>query len=240
MMTVSRIILLTFLFLLTHHAAASGQWADWPFQEVPVAYRVDGDGPPVVQIHGIGAGASSEQTKYQIDALTVAGYRVYSLDLTGWGRPIGPRTLFTGEYYSDLLSAFLTDVVGTPSARIGHSLGATYAIAAAASNPGQVTALVLNATVGAESFTTESDAASEARWNRFVSGIGGKFWYRALGSWISLTAFSRTSLYVDPSFCDLPISMTTASTPEIRTPSMVQPHFSLETSDSMCAKRLLP
>lgn len=196
--------LLLILFFAAGTSLAREQWEFWDYQGDAVAYRLDGEGSPVVQIHGIGAGASSEQTKYQIDALVAAGYRVYSIDLTGWGRSIGPQRLFTGPYYAELVATFLQQVVAEPAALIGHSLGATYAIAAAASQPDLVTALVLNAPVGAESFIIESNDRSALLWQRFVTGDVGRAAYRALGSWPSLTSFCQSSLYVDPSFCDLP------------------------------------
>lgn len=156
--------------LLVSTTAYSGDWRAWRYDGESVAYRVDGVGTPVVQVHGIGAGASSEQTKYQIGALVGAGHRVYSLDLTGWGRSIGPERLFTGPFYADLVAAFLDEVVAEPAALIGHSLGGTYAIAAAAARPDLVTALVLNAPVGVESFTTESTPASAQVWEK----LGGQ------------------------------------------------------------------
>jgi pimeloyl-ACP methyl ester carboxylesterase len=198
-----RLIRLLSLSLLLAFASPGFAWRVWDYQGEPVAYRLDGVGPPVVQIHGIGAGASSEQTKYQIDTLTAAGYRVYSLDLTGWGESIGPKRLFTGAYYADLVAAFLQQVVAEPAALIGHSLGATYAIAAAAAIPDQVTALILNSPVGAESFTDEPTPQSEWFWEFLVTSRVGQGFYRALGSWLSLASFCRNSLYVDPSFCTL-------------------------------------
>lgn len=147
--------MLTFLTLLMICAGAPPSGAEHADQEdwaALVSYRLDGAGPLVVQIHGIGAGASSEQTKYQIDALVEAGFRVYSIDFPGWGESIGPRRLFTGADYVASLTAFLNEVVGEPAALIGHSLGVTYAIAAAAAHAEQVTALVLNAPVGVLKF----------------------------------------------------------------------------------------
>lgn len=181
---------------------AASDWEEWAFQGDPVAYRVDGSGPPVVQIHGLGAGASSRQTRYQIDALVASGRRVYSIDLTGWGESIGPQRLFTGPYYADLVAAFLDEVVDGPAALIGHSLGGTYAVAAAAARPDLVTALVLNAPVGVESFTRESDRRTARRWQDLVESPVGEAFYRLLGSWPSIAFFCRTSLYVDPGFCD--------------------------------------
>jgi pimeloyl-ACP methyl ester carboxylesterase len=182
--------------------ASEAEWMTWDFDGETVAYRLDGAGPPVVQIHGIGAGASSAQTRYQIDALVQAGYRVYSIDLIGWGRSIGPQRRFTGANYVDMLGAFLTEVVLDPAALVGHSLGGTYAIAVAADYPEQVTALVLNAPVGAESFTAEPGVSNERLWERFVSGKAGQTAYATLGSRPSIRSFCRNALYVDPSFCD--------------------------------------
>jgi pimeloyl-ACP methyl ester carboxylesterase len=187
--------------VLSLAVAATAHAETWTYQGVPVSYSLDGAGPPVVQIHGIGAGASSEQTKYQIPALVNAGYRVYSIDLPGWGQSIGPNQLFTGPYYRDFLEAFLTDVVGEKAALVGHSLGATYAIAAAADKPDYVAALVLDSPVGVTSFTTESSAYTAAIWQTFVTGKFGSTFYTLLGSWPELRSFCKRQLYVDTSFC---------------------------------------
>jgi pimeloyl-ACP methyl ester carboxylesterase len=193
------------LFICTALAASKETtWISWDYQGDAVAYRLDGAGPPVLQVHGIGAGASSAQTEYQIPALVDAGYRVYSIDLLGWGRSIGPQRRFTGPDYVALINAFLDEVIAEPTALIGHSLGGTYAIGVAAQNPQQVTALVLNAPVGAVSFTDEPGRFNELIWKWFVTGTAGQAAYAALGSWPSLRFFCRSSLYVDPSFCDVP------------------------------------
>lgn len=182
--------------------AESGRWLVWDHSGEEVAYRLDGKaGRAVVQIHGIGAGASSAQTSYQIESLVTSGYRAYSLDLIGWGRSIGPQRRFTGADYVELIAAFLDEVVGEPAALIGHSLGGTYAIAVAAAHPERVTTLVLNAPVGAESFTAEPTEQNVLLWERLVSGPVGRTAYTALGSWPSLASFCRNSLYVDPAFC---------------------------------------
>jgi pimeloyl-ACP methyl ester carboxylesterase len=201
--TASVLPLFLLLLVFTTAIAHSADWRAWHYDGDPVAYRVDGNGAPVVQVHGIGAGASSEQTKYQIDALVAAGYQVYSLDLPGWGRSIGPQRLYTGQHYADAIAAFLEEVVAKPATLIGHSLGGAYAVGAASTRPDLVTALVLNAPVGVDSFTAESDARSTRLWERFVGSEVGQVLYRWLGSWPSILGFCRTSLYVDPSFCDL-------------------------------------
>lgn len=174
----------------------------WTYQGDSIHYRVAGQGAPVLQVHGLGAGASSEQVTAQEPALVAAGYTVYSIDLTGWGESIGPRRLFTGPYYRDMLLAFIQQVIGAPTAMVGHSLGATYAIAVAAAAPDWVPALVLDAPVGVDSFNQAADLESAHRWKAFIASAGGQSLYAALGSWPSLRGFCLTTLYEDPSYCD--------------------------------------
>ncbi|MFN0102271.1 MAG: alpha/beta fold hydrolase [Bryobacteraceae bacterium] len=174
------------------------------YQGAPIYYSVLGDGPAVVQVHGIGAGASSEQVKYQIQALVSAGYRVYSLDLPGYGRSIGPAQLFTGPFNAAMLTAFIDQLPAGPVGMVGHSLGGTYAIAAAAARPGRVAALVLNAPVGVIAFTNESTTESAQRWQNFVTSPAGARLYEALGSWRNIKQFCVDLLYVDESFCGAP------------------------------------
>lgn len=174
------------------------------YQGVPVYYSVSGSGPAVVQLHGIGAGASSEQVKYQIQTLVAAGYRVYSLDLPGYGKSIGPAQLFTGPFNAGMLTAFIDQLPAGPVALIGHSLGATYSIAAAAARPTRVNALILNAPVGAVAFTTESTPESAQRWQDFVNSPEGARFYDVLGSWRNLKDFCVDLLYVNASFCGAP------------------------------------
>ena len=178
--------------------------AQFVYQGVPIYYSDYGSGPAVVQVHGIGAGASSEQVKYQIQALVGAGYRVYSLDLAGYGQSVGPQQLFTGGFMAGMLTAFVDQLPAGPVAMIGHSLGGTYAIAVAAARPARVNALILNAPVGAIAFTEESNAESAQRWQNLVTSTGGKLFYAALGSWRNLKQFCVDILYVDRDYCSAP------------------------------------
>lgn len=184
-------------------ACSGGALADsWDYNGTPVSYTRAGAGLPVVQVHGIGAGASSEQTQYQVQTLVDAGYEVYSIDLPGWGESIGPAQLFTGPYYAEVVTAFLREVVPAPAVLVGHSLGASYAIGAAAAAPDRVTALVLNAPAGIDSFTEESNPRTARAWKKLTESAAGQSFYAALGSWTSIKGFCVATLYVDASFCD--------------------------------------
>lgn len=177
----------------------------WTYQGQPVYYRKDGSGPSVLQVHGIGAGASLLTNKWQIPTLVRAGYTVYSVDLLGWGQSIGPQQLFTGQIYVDLLKAFIQEVVPGPVAIHGQSLGGTYSVAAAAALPDRVTTLVLNAPVGLQTNNQAPTEASIQAFENFVSTERGQNAYALLGSWPSISLFCKTTLYVDPTECTAPL-----------------------------------
>lgn len=186
--------------------AASSVLADtWFYQGNPIYYSKFGSGPAVVQVHGIGAGASSLLNKHQIPALVAAGYQVYSPDLLGWGQSIGPERVFTARDYIDLLKAFLTEVVPGKVAIHGQSLGGAYAVAVASEMPGRINALVLNAPVGVTSFLIPPTPQSLQLFSSIVETPAGQAIYQALGSFSNIKDFCERELYFDPSKCTVPL-----------------------------------
>ncbi len=107
-----------------------------------VFYKVDGDGPPVLLVHGINAAASSDEMRAPFTGLSQA-HRVYAIDLLGFGLSDRPGRAYTAADYVDLIDDFLRDVVQQPAAIIASSLSAAYAIAVAARAPERVTSLIL-------------------------------------------------------------------------------------------------
>lgn len=107
-----------------------------------IFYKVNGDGSPVVLVHGINAAASSEEMRASFTGLSQS-HRVYAIDLLGFGLSDRPGRAYTASDYVDLIDDFLRDVVQQPAAIIASSLSAAYAIAVAAHAPERVTALIL-------------------------------------------------------------------------------------------------
>ncbi|MDE2180696.1 MAG: alpha/beta hydrolase [candidate division NC10 bacterium] len=108
-------------------------------------FSVWGEGRPVVLLHGWGTSAES------LSAVAKAledRFRVYALDLPGFGwTPAAAATWGTWEYAS-YVEAFM-DCVGIPMASlIGHSFGGRIALALAARWPERVRNLVLVASAG--------------------------------------------------------------------------------------------
>lgn len=106
-----------------------------------VRYRVSGDGPPVLALHGIGR--SLDDFTEQHDLLDDA-FRVHSVDLAGFGGsdPLPGRSTLPG--LTDAVAGFL-DAVGEtrPAHVIGNSLGGAVAMLLALRHPDRVRSLVL-------------------------------------------------------------------------------------------------
>ena len=67
-----------------------GEASTWHWLDLKCHWRVLGQpsAPPIVLIHGFGA--SSSHWRHNAGALAAAGYRVFSLDLIGFGRSDQP------------------------------------------------------------------------------------------------------------------------------------------------------
>ena len=98
----------------------------------------------MVLVHGFGA--SSSHWRHNAHPLTAAGYRVFSLDLIGFGRSHQPglsggRSL-DNRLWALQLAAFLREVVQKPAVLVGNSLGGLTALTTAALAPQLVQAVV--------------------------------------------------------------------------------------------------
>ncbi|WP_156351995.1 alpha/beta fold hydrolase [Agreia sp. Leaf210] len=106
-----------------------------------IRYRLTGEGPAVLLLHGIGQSLDDWNDQHE---LLSARHTVYSLDLPGFAyseRPPGRATL---QRLASALPAFL-DALGVTHAIpvVGNSLGGAVAMQFAADHPDRVSALVL-------------------------------------------------------------------------------------------------
>lgn len=106
-----------------------------------IAYDLQGEGPLVVAIPGMGDLRSS--WRHQVPALVAAGYRVATMDLRGHG---DSDTTF--DAYDDVAAAtdalaLIAALGGEPAVIMGNSMGAGAAAWAAAEAPGSVAGIVL-------------------------------------------------------------------------------------------------
>ena len=123
----------------------TAEWGDhhlWQWQGWNCHWRVCGppDGQPILLLHGFGA--SSGHWRHCAPQLVDLGWRVYGLDLLGFGASDQPSRPLDNRLWGLQVSAFLNQVVGSPAVLVGNSLGALTALTAAVLTPSQIRAVV--------------------------------------------------------------------------------------------------
>lgn len=98
-------------------------------------------GEPVVLVHGLGKAAARDWARV-IPALAQR-YRVYALDLPGFGESDKGNRLYTPDNFARVLESVLEKRVTRPFTLVGHSMGGTVALAYAAEYPQRASRLVL-------------------------------------------------------------------------------------------------
>lgn len=109
-----------------------------------LAYWVAGpeDALPIVLIHGHYPFASAYEMRRPFSHLSER-FRVYLLDLLGYGLSARPPLTYTAELYRSLIADFARQVVGRPAHVIASLLSAAHVVAAAAAEPGLFRSLTL-------------------------------------------------------------------------------------------------
>jgi pimeloyl-ACP methyl ester carboxylesterase len=105
-----------------------------------IFYVVKGEGEPLLLIHGYGAG--SWVWEKQINILS-KNYKVYALDIIGYGYSDRPRIEYTPETYIHFLRDFIDGLEIERATLIGNSMGGGIAWAMAALFPKRVGKLIL-------------------------------------------------------------------------------------------------
>jgi pimeloyl-ACP methyl ester carboxylesterase len=125
----------------------------------------DGDGLPVVFLHGWGLGHRSY--RQTIARLVDLGCRVWAPALPGFGGTAGlPRRDFDLTGYADWVAAFLETIeVDEPVFLIGHSFGGGVAIATAHRHPDRVRSLVLVNSIGGAEWKGDRMMADRPFWD---------------------------------------------------------------------------
>ena len=128
------------------HLIGTPQWGEsknWFYQNLYVHYRVIGNesSPPIVLIHGFGA--SSDHWRNNAEVFASNGFRIYGIDLIGFGRSEQnlqrKNNYLNNQFWSNQLVSFLDEIVDIKKngkvILIGNSLGALTAITALSQRP---------------------------------------------------------------------------------------------------------
>ena len=171
---------------------------DWKYGRV--FYKTSGlqnGGPPLLFVHGIGAGASSFMWRKNFDALATS-FPVYALDLLGFGFSDKPGTApYSADLYVELITDFIREVTNYPVNVIASSLGAAYAVRVADEHPELINALILNAPAGADAFRTKPGVAGAAFYGLLQSPVLGTSFYNVMASERSIRDYGRKQVFYD-------------------------------------------
>jgi pimeloyl-ACP methyl ester carboxylesterase len=106
----------------------------------PAAEATDSPGLPLVLLHG---GSARWQASLSIIPELSLHYHLYAPDLRGHGKSGRSPGRYTLADYAEDIASFLANVVETPAALYGHSLGGQVAIVVAALHPQLVSGLII-------------------------------------------------------------------------------------------------
>src|SRR5207302_8755238 len=114
----------------------AGEERRYPWKYGDMFYEVKGkkNAKPLLLIHGFAPGGSSHEWRKNIDALA-SQFRVYAIDLLGFGLSDRPSIDYTAETYTDLISDFIREVIAKPTVVVAHGSACGYVIADAYRRP---------------------------------------------------------------------------------------------------------
>ncbi|MEA2173021.1 MAG: hypothetical protein QOD00_613 [Blastocatellia bacterium] len=192
-------------------SALGGEPQTFQWRHGRVFYKTAGAnniGPPLVFVHGIGAGASSFMWRKNFDALA-ADFRVYALDLLGFGFSDKPANApYSADLYVELIADFIREIIGPEitgpvnngqGARVvASSLGAAYCVRVADEHPELISALVCVAPTGADYLRARPGMTGAAFYGLLQSPVLGTSFHNVMTSERSIRDYARTQLFYNP------------------------------------------
>jgi len=181
-------------------SALGGQAHFFRWKHGRVFYKPSGSensGPPLVFIHGVGAGASSFMWRKNFDDLA-RDFRTFAVDLLGFGfsdKP--PAAPYSADLYVELITDFIREVSGSPVNIIASSLGAAYAIRVADEHPELVKSMILNGPAGSNALNRRPGMAGAAFYGLLQSPVLGTSFYNVMASERSIRDYARDHLFYD-------------------------------------------
>lgn len=142
-----------------------------------MAYLDNGEGPPVILIHGLGG--SMWHWEHQQVALA-RSCRTITPDLLGSGLSEKPERPYTPTFLLDTLRTFMDNLDIQKASLIGSSLGAGIAMGMSLKYPARVTKLVLIGGLPSGIL----DSLQSSRTKQFITHRPA-LWLSQLGSWIT-------------------------------------------------------
>ncbi|ABG03469.1 alpha/beta hydrolase fold [Rubrobacter xylanophilus DSM 9941] len=179
-------------------ATLGGERRRYGWREGKISYSVAGEGPPLLLVHGIYAGASSLEFRKNFGPLS-RHFTVYAPDLLGCGASERPRRRYSPEDITSQIEDFAREEIGRPVHLVASSLSATLALPAAVRSPRLFRSLVLICPTGLGTLDRPSGRLGEAIYRLLASPLAGDLLYHALVSRRGIRLYLERMAYHDPS-----------------------------------------
>lgn len=172
----------------------------WTWKGYIIQYSVIGTGHPLVLIHGFGAAIG--HWRKNIPVLAAGGYRVFAIDLLGFGGSEKPELDYTLELWKELLKDFWTAHIQEPAVFVGNSIGALLSLMVVADYP-EIAAggILLNCAGGLNHRPNELNVSLRTVMGGFTRLVRSKTLGAFLFNWIRQKPRLRRTLrqvYHDP------------------------------------------
>lgn len=183
------------------YSVLGGEEGRYAWDHGDIFYTVRGRGAPLVLVHGIYAGASSFEYRRVFEPLS-RHYRVYALDLLGFGLSARPPIAYTPGHYIRLIQDFTRQVMGGadhPVSVVASTLGAAFTVRAIAERPNLFERLVLIEPTGLELLNSPR-LTPEGQIARALlrSPLLGESLYNLIASYAGIRYFLKRQTYADP------------------------------------------
>jgi pimeloyl-ACP methyl ester carboxylesterase len=184
------------------YSVLGGEDGHYAWEHGDVFYSVRGRGAPLLLVHGIYVGASSFEYRRVFQRLSHE-FRVYAIDLLGFGLSARPPVTYTPQLYIRLIVDFVRQVMGgvdQPVSVIASSLGAAFCIHAAASRTSLFERLVLIEPTGLGNLDiSRPTTVGQLARGLLRSSVAGEGLYNLIASRASIRYYLANQAYANRS-----------------------------------------
>lgn len=120
-----------------------------------ISYNIQGTGKPILLVHGIGIGCSGREWDNNVYELSL-NYKVYTIDLLGFGCSDKPKMTYTSYMYSQLINDFIKDIIKKPVYIVSSSASTIFVTIACISKPNNFNKILMIEPNGINNKTAEN------------------------------------------------------------------------------------
>jgi pimeloyl-ACP methyl ester carboxylesterase len=177
--------------------ALGGTRLPWHWRGREIFATEAGDGPLVLLVHGVSIGASSYEFR-RLFPLLARTCRVVAFDLIGCGLSEKPSLPYSPELFVEQIVDALDTFGAGPASLIASSLGAAFAIRAAARAGNRVARLAAICPAGLSGTLDRGPRGAQAALGALLrTPLAGETAYNALASKPSIRTFLKRQVYAD-------------------------------------------